>query len=251
MRRGWDWYSSLFSGAGPATVRGESSTHYTKLPTFPRTVERMVRDLPRVKLIYVMRHPIDRVVSHYVHDVTAVGFARAWSRPSNEHPELIEYSRYAMQLEPFVAAYGFENVLPVFFSRLVTPISGKSLNASAAFSVFRTRSMWDFTLRPQNTRRDRLRPSPIRQALVQSPVLGRLRRQVLPRRWSQSGQEVLASSSRTAAVAAGFDCPPARGFRRRPESARLMAGNRSRLRELRRRDGEAAALTGPASDLLP
>ncbi len=52
-------------------LRGESSTHYTKLPTYPRTVDRMVRDLPRLKLIYVMRHPIERLVSQYVHELTA------------------------------------------------------------------------------------------------------------------------------------------------------------------------------------
>src|SRR5271167_2267183 len=54
--RGWAWYSSLFRLAKPRDLRGESSTHYTKLPTHPRTVERMVRHLPRLKLIYVMRH---------------------------------------------------------------------------------------------------------------------------------------------------------------------------------------------------
>src|SRR6516165_1122868 len=61
--RGWDWYSSLFNAADDGVLRGESSTHYTKLPTFPRTVERMTHFLPRVKLIYVMRHPIDRLIS--------------------------------------------------------------------------------------------------------------------------------------------------------------------------------------------
>ena len=45
--RGLDWYSSHFVGARRGEIRGESSTHYTKLPTFPRTVERMVRDVPR------------------------------------------------------------------------------------------------------------------------------------------------------------------------------------------------------------
>ena len=31
--RGEDWYRGLFSGAGAGDLRGESSTHYTKLPT--------------------------------------------------------------------------------------------------------------------------------------------------------------------------------------------------------------------------
>jgi hypothetical protein len=187
-RRGWDWYSSLFSAAHPTTARGESSTHYTKLPTFPRTVERMVRWLPRIKLIYVMRHPIDRLVSQYVHELTGGGIRSSLVGAVEEHPELIEYSRYAMQLEPFLAAYGFNSVLPVFFPRLVTE-SGQELERIGRFLGLESPLVWDSSLTPQNTRRDRLRPSPFRQALVQSAVLGRLRHRVLPRRWSQSAKE--------------------------------------------------------------
>ena len=36
--RGFAWYTSLFADARPGTIRGESSTHYTKLPTLPNTV---------------------------------------------------------------------------------------------------------------------------------------------------------------------------------------------------------------------
>ncbi len=148
----------------------------------------MVRWLPRVKLIYVMRHPIDRLVSQYVHEVTAGGIRSSLVGAVEEHPALIEYSRYAMQLEPFLAAYGFNSVLPVFFSRLVTE-SGQELERIGRFLGIESPLVWDTSLTPQNTRRDRLRPSPFRQALVQSAVLGRLRHRVLPRRWSQSAKE--------------------------------------------------------------
>jgi hypothetical protein len=60
--RRWDWYLSLFRSAPAGDLRGESSTHYTKIPDYPRTVDRMVRDLPRLKLIYLMRHLIDRAL---------------------------------------------------------------------------------------------------------------------------------------------------------------------------------------------
>jgi hypothetical protein len=187
--RGWVWYSSLFSAAGPGVVRGESSTHYTKLPTFPRTVERIEHDLPRVKFIYVMRHPVDRLISQYVHELTAgttrVGLAQA----VDQHPELIEYSRYAMQLEPFLAAFGWKSVLPVFFPRLVSE-SQHELERIGRFLEVQGPLNWDFSLQPQNTRRDRLRPSPLRQALVQSPVLCRLRRRLVPRRWSRSARSL-------------------------------------------------------------
>src|SRR5690242_12371158 len=59
--RGLDWYKSLFSEAQSTDLLGEASTHYTKLPTYPRTIERMRGVLDQPRLIYVMRHPIDRL----------------------------------------------------------------------------------------------------------------------------------------------------------------------------------------------
>ena len=40
---------------------------------------------------------------------------------------------------------------------------------------------WDKALKPQNQGRERLRPSPIREALVQAPVLSTLRQRIVPR----------------------------------------------------------------------
>jgi hypothetical protein len=183
--RGRRWYFSLFESAEPGDLRGESSTHYTKLPTYPRTVERMVGHLPRLKLIYLMRHPLDRLISQYVHEVTAGRIKAGLVEAIRRHPELIDYSRYAMQLQPFVDAYGFENVLPVFFPRLVNH-SQAALERIAGFLAYRGSVRWDFSLKPQNAGRERLRHSPIREALVQAPVLSTLRQRIVPRVWSRS-----------------------------------------------------------------
>jgi hypothetical protein len=183
--RGWGWYSSLFRAARMTDLRGESSTHYSKLPTYPRTVERMVRDLPGVKLIYVMRHPIDRLISQYVHELTAGRITQGLRDALVRHPELIDYSRYSMQLEPFLEAYGSEGVLPVFFPRLVSQ-SQAELERIARFLGYEGPLSWDEGLPAQNRGRDRLRPSPVREVLVQAPVLKTIRRRVVPQRWSQS-----------------------------------------------------------------
>src|SRR5436305_3297739 len=111
--RGWGWYGSLFRSAGAEELRGESSTHYTKLPTYPRTVERMAQDLPRLKLIYVMRHPIDRLISQYVHEVTGGKISGGLREALDRHPEQVDYSRYSLQLQPYLDAYGPGSVLPV------------------------------------------------------------------------------------------------------------------------------------------
>jgi hypothetical protein len=186
--RGWSWYGSLFRPAPIKDLRGESSTHYTKLPTHPRTVERMVRDLPRLKLVYVMRHPIDRLVSHYVHEVTGGGVTVGLREAIERHPELVEYGRYSRQLQPFLDAYGFDRVLPVFFPRLVTH-SQAELERIGEFLGHGGPLRWDEELGPQNQGTQRLRPSPVREALVQAPVLTPIRQRVVPRRVSESLKE--------------------------------------------------------------
>ena len=45
----------------------------------------------------------------------SVGLEEAVER----HPELVDYGRYSMQLEPYLRVYGPESILPLFFDRLV------------------------------------------------------------------------------------------------------------------------------------
>jgi hypothetical protein len=84
-----------------------------------------------------------------------------------------------MQLEPYLDAFGPEAVHPVFFDRLIAQPDhvlgsiGRFLGASEPF-------LWDHSLKPQNVGRERLRDSPLRNALVQAPVLGTLRRALVP-----------------------------------------------------------------------
>ncbi|MDO5706469.1 MAG: sulfotransferase domain-containing protein, partial [Paracoccus sp. (in: a-proteobacteria)] len=68
--RGIDWYRALFDGAAPGDLKGEASTHYTKLPNHPHTLERLRPHVPAPRLIYLIRNPLDRLVSHYIHEWT-------------------------------------------------------------------------------------------------------------------------------------------------------------------------------------
>ncbi len=183
--RGVEWYGALFDRSQPEELRGESSTHYTKLPTYPRTIDRMLRYLPQVKFIYVMRHPIDRLVSQYVHEVTVGRVASDLREAIAEAPELIDYGRYAMQLRPYFEAYGAGSILPVFFQRLVAQPQAE-LERIGRFLGHPGPLRWDESLEPQNQGRTRLRPSAVRVALVQVPVLTPLRQRVVPRRVSES-----------------------------------------------------------------
>jgi Sulfotransferase family len=109
---GREWYASHFDRAAP--VRGETSPHYTNLPRFEGVGERMATTIPDARIVYMVRDPIDRMLSHYLHNVGG-GYedrpiAEALGDPTSAY---VDRSRYAMQLEPYLAAYGAERVAVV------------------------------------------------------------------------------------------------------------------------------------------
>ncbi len=177
--RGLDWYASLFAGAEPDSICGESSTHYTKLPTYPDTLDRMRKHLDAPKLIYVMRHPVNRLVSHYVHEWSERTVSGSIDDAVRECSRLTDYSRYGMQLRPFLDAYGRENVLPVFFERMVAEPQSE-LERVCRFLGYAGQPRWQEDLTQRNVSRERLRTSAVRDAIVWNPVVTWLRRKLVP-----------------------------------------------------------------------
>ena len=62
--KGLDWYAGHFDAPGKL-VYGESCPAYTAWPAAQGVPERIKEHLPDVRLIYVVRDPIDRIVSHW------------------------------------------------------------------------------------------------------------------------------------------------------------------------------------------
>jgi hypothetical protein len=109
---GAEWYASHFDRAAP--VRGESSPHYTNLPRFAGVAGRIAGLLAEVRLIYVVRDPIERILSHYLHNVSGGYESRSLERAlADPDSAYIARSRYAMQLEPYLDAFGRERILIV------------------------------------------------------------------------------------------------------------------------------------------
>lgn len=110
---GPDWYASHFDRAAP--VRGETSPHYTNLPRFQGVAERMRETLGAdARLIYMVREPLERILSHYLHNVGGAYETRpleqALADPENAY---VARSRYAMQLGPYLEAFERDRVLIV------------------------------------------------------------------------------------------------------------------------------------------
>lgn len=79
----------------------------------------MKRHLSDVKLIYLMRHTIDRLIAQYIHKWTQRVINTDINLAIDTPPDLIAHSRYSMQIKPYFEAHGKDKVLPVFFERLL------------------------------------------------------------------------------------------------------------------------------------
>jgi hypothetical protein len=101
---GLDWYGGRFDERLP--VRGESSPHYTNLPYFTGVAERIHQHAPDAKLIYMVRDPISRILSHWCHAVGA-GYERRPMEEALASPDqtYVTRSRYWMQLQPYLERF--------------------------------------------------------------------------------------------------------------------------------------------------
>lgn len=108
-----DRYSRLFDPA--VAVRGEASTPYAEYPLRQGVPERIKALIPDVKLIYVVRDPVARTVSHYNHLVASMGIGEtlgeALSDLSDPRSPWICASLYAMQLELYLRVFERDQVL--------------------------------------------------------------------------------------------------------------------------------------------
>ncbi len=120
--RGPEWYASLFDPQTP--VRGESSPGYTA-PGHPEVAVRIAALLPDVRLVYLVRDPVDRAVSQWRHH-RREGTER---RPVDEaiidrDSQYLARSRYHERIAPFLQHFAREQLLVVAQEDLLSDRSG-------------------------------------------------------------------------------------------------------------------------------
>ena len=178
--RGLAWYEGLFEAAQASDLVGEASTHYTKLPTYPLTVSRMREALDDPRLIYVMRHPVDRLISQYVHQWSENEIRSGINEAVTRHPELVAYSCYTQQLAPFIETYGKASILPVFFDRLRAAPQAE-LERVCQFIGYKGTPRWQSEHERSNVSAERVRKFPLYELIVDNPLATQLRRTLVPK----------------------------------------------------------------------
>ncbi len=179
--QGIDWYLQLYADAAPGDLRGEASTHYTKQPTYPQTLSRMQADLRKpLKLIYMIRNPVQRAVSHYIHEWTMSNMGQDVEAEFSRHTEMIDYGRYAMQLAPFIDAYGLENIHLTSLEQVKADPDGEFAKV-VRFLNLPEGATWVHELEAQNVSAERMRKIPLQGLLIDNPVAKALRQVLIPK----------------------------------------------------------------------
>jgi hypothetical protein len=111
-------YLDLFKTKPGALWWGESSTDYSKMPKVAGVVERMAAFSPEARIIYIMRDPVKRTISHYWHMAEHRGETRSPLEAILQDPHYTDVSHYAMQLRPYLDRFGRERVQVLTFEEL-------------------------------------------------------------------------------------------------------------------------------------
>lgn len=117
-------YSQLYEGATEGQQCGEASPSYLN---FPETAQRIHSALPDVKLVAILRDPIERAFSHYWHQVSIgeqepIGFLPAFEADENQHQANGDYwesyryqSLYGRHISEYLQYFDHEQLLILLY----------------------------------------------------------------------------------------------------------------------------------------
>lgn len=109
--RGVSWYESQFADAGDERAVGEASPNYSRYPTYPGVAERIAAVVPNASLVYVVRNPVDRLLSHYLHDLAKGRQQQPLHVAVRQDDRYLAPSLYAAQVERYFHLFSAGQVL--------------------------------------------------------------------------------------------------------------------------------------------
>lgn len=117
-RAGLAAYHALYAPE-PGQICGEASTFYTFFPEHLATHEHLFEYNPDLKLIYIMRQPVERALSHYTHNLVRNLDTRPPDVALFAGPDYVNRSRYGVQIRPYLELFGPDNILLLLFEEYV------------------------------------------------------------------------------------------------------------------------------------
>lgn len=116
--KGIGWYRSHFESAKEGQIALEGSTSYTKHLQYPDAAKRLAEQIPAARLIYILRHPVTRIESHWQHEVLKNRTTLDVNQFARQHKEAIDISCYWKQLNVYRSLFPDNQILVLFLDDL-------------------------------------------------------------------------------------------------------------------------------------
>ena len=114
--KGWSWYRGHFPTKlykayverrfGLPLITGDASPYYVFHPLAPR---RIARALPRVKMILMLRDPVERAYSHYKHEVFIGAETLSFEEAIEREPERLEGEEERILADPSYQGFNHQH----------------------------------------------------------------------------------------------------------------------------------------------
>ena len=113
-------YDSYFMGRADERWTFEASPHYTQFPKYTGVPERIHKAFPNARLIYVVRHPVERIYSHYIfREASPSGRAnQPFEQALVTNPVYFDTSSYYKQLSQYLPLFPPERIHVLLFEDL-------------------------------------------------------------------------------------------------------------------------------------
>jgi hypothetical protein len=116
LRRHFD---ALFEGRRAQGWCFEASTAYTKYPRIAGIPKRLHSVVPDARFVYLVRNPVMRAWSHYVHNLAFGRDTRPFSVAVSKEPHYLDVSRYHLQLTQYLEVFPRDQILVQVFEEMV------------------------------------------------------------------------------------------------------------------------------------
>lgn len=112
-----DWFHR--HGLGNEKIVGESSGYYSWVTRFPDLPNRLVRHFPHVKIVYLVRDPIDRLISHYRWELANGVPLGSLKKALRDRAYLLDMSLYETQLAKYLEVLPEQQIFVLQFERFI------------------------------------------------------------------------------------------------------------------------------------
>lgn len=116
-QKGNEWYESFFDSASSETVIGEVCPSYISFPNVP---ERIHQYNPNMKLIFVLRNPIQRAYSHYCMGMKQGKLDFDIDSHLNHESNYVQLGLYYQQITRFLQYFSLDHLKIITFDELKT-----------------------------------------------------------------------------------------------------------------------------------